>query len=121
MKTDASLTPALRKALKKLGADINLARRTRRLSLADFAARSGIAPRTLARLESGDPGVGIANLAKALQVLGSLDRLAMLLDIRDDDIALIGAENKTPKRIRRRRVKVGSKKPASLDIGDGGW
>jgi len=122
MKNDPSLTPAVRNALEKLGADVSLARRTRRMNREDFAARSGIAPRTVARLENGDPGVGIANLAKALLVLGSLDRLAMLLDIKSDDVALIGAEDNTPKRIRRSKVMAGSKDSASSGIGgDNGW
>ncbi len=92
--------PAITRAIRGLGADINRARRVRRMSTTDFAARMGVSRATLNRLEKGDPGVSIGNVAAALQALGELDRLSGLMDPGSDDAALLITGHSLPKRIR---------------------
>ena len=92
-----------RRAIAKLGADISRARRRRRLSQASLAQRSGISVATLKRLENGEPRVALEALARVLQVLGEIDRLAQLLGTEEDQIGLALMDEQLPKRVRRRR------------------
>jgi transcriptional regulator with XRE-family HTH domain len=94
--------PAVR-ALAKLGRDISLARRRRRLSQASLAERSGIGLNTLRRLEKGEPSGSIEHLARTLHVLGEIERLEHLLDTGADTVGLVMMDEALPQRVRRRR------------------
>ena len=91
------------RALAKLGRDISLARRRRRLSQASLAERSGIGLNTLRRLEKGEPGGSIEHLARVLHVLGEIERLAKLLDTSADMVGLVMMDEALPQRVRPRR------------------
>lgn len=97
--------PVVAKTLSKLGQDISLARRTRRISAADFAERMGVSRATLSRLEAGDAGCSLNTLASALHILGRLDLLSNLLDQTKDDTGLWIMRDAVPKRIRKPKVK----------------
>lgn len=74
-----ALTPSLAKTAAGLGQRIELARARRDLSATLFAERVGIDPKTLARLEAGDPNVSLGSYLKALRVLrleGDIDQVA---------------------------------------------
>lgn len=90
---------AVARGLRKLGADIAVARRLRRISTQDFAERMGVSRGTLRRLEQGDPGVSLNTLAMALVALGTPERLADLMDQASDDIGLMTARERLPERI----------------------
>lgn len=94
--------PVLR-ALTKLGRDVSLARRRRRLTQESLAERAGLGLNTLRRLEKGDPGVALENLARVLHVLGEVERLAGLLDTGTDEIGLVLMDERLPKRVRARK------------------
>jgi transcriptional regulator with XRE-family HTH domain len=64
--------------LQKLGQDLALARKRRRMSLRDIAARMMVNLKTVQRMEKGDPAVGIGIIASALWVLGLHRRLGGL-------------------------------------------
>lgn len=66
--------------------------------MADLAKRAGTSPSSIARLERGDPGVAIGTLADVLLVLGLLERLADLIDVRKDDLGLALATENGPRR-----------------------
>lgn len=90
------------------------------MPVADLAIRSGVSPSTLARLEKGDPGVALGSLADVLVVLGLVERLADLIDIRTDDLGLALAEEQAPKRGRTvthmyRRKRLGTKTPTAKE------
>lgn len=102
LKIDKS--PALVRAIAKLGDDVSRARRRRRLTRASLAERSGVSVSTLKRLENGDGSVALENLARALQVLGELDRLANLLDSATDELGIVLMDEQLPKRVRQRRT-----------------
>ncbi len=65
---------------------------------ADLAIRAGTSPSTVARLEQGDLGLGIGNLADILVVLGLVDRLADLIDILKGDLGLALTAERQPRR-----------------------
>jgi transcriptional regulator with XRE-family HTH domain len=96
-------SPAIDRAIAKLGEDVSRARRRRRLSRASLAERSGVSEATLKRLEKGDGSVALENFARALHVLGELGRLENLLDSGTDELGLVLMDEQLPKRVRQRR------------------
>ena len=111
-------TPAVLHALSCLGRNIQIARKRRRMPVADFAARIGVSVPTVVRLEKGDPGVSTGCLARALRALGEMHRLEELLDVATDDAGLAMAASELPKRIRKRRVHVGDVRPVPAEAGE---
>lgn len=94
---------AIARAIVQLGEDVSRARRRRRLSRASLAERSGVSEATLKRLEKGDGSVALENFARALHVLGELERLEKLLDSGTDELGLVLMDEQLPKRVRQRR------------------
>ncbi len=94
---------AVRRSLRKLGADIHDARRRRHLTMGVIADRAFTSRTTLQRIEEGDPAVGIGIYAAVLQALGLLDGLGQIADISRDSVgqALSAAELPTRTRMRR--------------------
>lgn len=91
--------PVLR-ALRKLGRDISLARRKRRIPMALLSQRASIARSTLSKIEKGDAGVNIGAYAKVIFVMGMLDQIANLMDSTIDKKGQNYMEEDLPKRIR---------------------
>ena len=85
-------------ALRKLGRDLAVARRKRRIATSDMAARLFVSRDTFWRLERGYPTVALGTLATALFVLGLKERPA------SDELALSLDEHHLPNRIRRPRA-----------------
>jgi transcriptional regulator with XRE-family HTH domain len=97
-------TPVAR-ALLKLGHDLSLARRRRRLTQASMAERIQTSVATLRRLENGDPRIPIGVIAQAFFVLGDLGRISDLLDTARDDIGLSLMNEQLPQRVRGKSRK----------------
>lgn len=91
------------RGLRKLGEDISLARRARKMGAQDFADRCGFSRATLHRLESGDPGVGVNTLAVALHALGRLDVFIDIADPIHDDVTMMQLREAVPKRVNKAR------------------
>jgi transcriptional regulator with XRE-family HTH domain len=102
-KTISEKMPApVARALHKLGSDLALARRRRRWTQASMAERIQTSIATLRRMERGDERIAIGTIARALYVLGEVDRIDKLLDT--DDIGLTLMNQDVPKRIRKKRI-----------------
>jgi transcriptional regulator with XRE-family HTH domain len=95
---------AVRRALRKFGADIQDARKRRRLPMSVVAERAFTSRSTLQRIEAGDPGVGIGIYAAVLQSLGLLDELANAVDLSRDSVGQALAAAALPKRVRQPRM-----------------
>lgn len=91
-------SPKSKPALERLGRDVRSARLRRGIAVADLAVRAGTSPSSIGRLEKGDPGVAIGTLAEVLVVLGLIERLADLVDVRKDELGLALATEKGPRR-----------------------
>jgi len=91
---------AVRRTLRKLGADIRDARRRRKLPMAVVAERAFTSRSTLQKVEAGDSGVGIGIYASVLQALGLLDGLGSIADIGRDEVGRSLASADLPQRIR---------------------
>lgn len=104
-KSEATLPIPIRRALKKLGADLRDARRRRRIPTTIMAERSLISRVTLTKLEKGDPSVSLGIYATVMFVLGMTERLADLADPRHDAIGLRLEDERLPQRIRSPQKK----------------
>ena len=95
---------AVRRILRKLGADIHDARRRRQLPMAVVAERAFTSRSTLQKIEAGDANVGIGIYAAVLQALGLLDGLGEIADIGRDSVGQALASAALPKRVRIKRT-----------------
>ena len=66
--------------LKRLGQNIQIARKRRKMSVSELAAKSDVSRQAIMRVEKGDPSVGIAKVFNILNALGLLKGLASLVD-----------------------------------------
>ena len=94
----ARLTPMARDAARLLGAQVAAARRRRGETAAALAARAGISPVTLRKVEHGDPTVALGTALDAAALVGlplfgaeKPDRMAELADRAEDRLALLPA------------------------------
>ena len=101
--TLSTLPIPVTRALRKLGHDIKDARRRRRIPMAMAAERASISKPTLIKVERGDPGVSIGSYATVLFVMGMADRMADLVDPKNDPVGLQLEEEHLPQRIRGAR------------------
>lgn len=99
-----SMSPDVKLSLQRLGLALQVARKKRRLRLADLAAAASCSMGTVRRLEAGDPGVSIGVLAVVLQQLDQTQILGDLVRFRDSGKAT-SQEVALPKRVRRPAVK----------------
>ena len=111
MKTQATntLPRAARQALVKLGEDITVARKKRRISTVSMAERAFISRGTLFKLEKGDPSVSIGIYATVLSILGLIEDLGQAADRSSDTLGLDLEEDRLPKKVQpRNRKRMGS-------------
>lgn len=104
MPTPHNPPAAVQRALRKLGADIQDARRRRRLPMAVVAERAFTSRATLQRVEAGDPTVGMGIYAAVLLALGLLDGLGDVADISRDSVGQALASAELPKRVHLKRM-----------------
>jgi transcriptional regulator with XRE-family HTH domain len=104
MPTPHNPPAAVRRALRKLGADIHDARARRRLPMAVVAERAFTSRSTLQRVEAGDTGVSVGIYAGVLHALGLLEGLSQIADIGNDSIGQALASAELPKRVHRKRL-----------------
>lgn len=98
---DIKNTPIpVRRALAKLGQDLQDARKRRRIPMRLAAERASISRATLTKIEKGDEGVSIGAYARILFVLGMIQRLVELADPKFDALGIGLEADSLPKRIR---------------------
>ncbi|MGI9486109.1 MAG: hypothetical protein ACR2RF_09585 [Geminicoccaceae bacterium] len=107
MKSPATnaLPRTARQALVKLGEDIAVARKKRRISTVSMAERAFISRGTLYKVERGDPSVSMGIYATVLAILGLVDGLGEAADRRTDTLGLDIDEDRLPKKVQPRRRK----------------
>jgi transcriptional regulator with XRE-family HTH domain len=94
-----TLPRAARQALIKLGEDITIARKKRRISTISMAERAFISRGTLYKAERGNPTVSMGVYATVLAILGLVEGLGQVADRRDDILGLDIEEDRLPKNI----------------------
>lgn len=90
-------------AVQTLGANIRNARLRRRLPQSVVAERAGVSLNTLSKVENGDCGVSIGNIASILNAVGLLPLLSSLASSENDDAGLLMEEKNLPRRIRQKK------------------
>ena len=102
-KIEAIMPLTLKRAIRKLGHDINTARRRRQLTVTMMTERAGISKPTYLRVEKGDPNVSFGIYCMVLFALGEAGRINDLLDISRDETGLLLDEARLPKRVRTKK------------------
>jgi transcriptional regulator with XRE-family HTH domain len=105
MKILPNLPVPIIKALRKLGQDINHARRRRRITIELMAERAGLSRATIGKIEKGDPTTSMGGYASVLFVLGMEKQLGDLVDSVHDLIGRRLEDEKLPQRIRTPHIK----------------
>jgi len=107
MRTQATkaLPRAARQALVKLGEDIAVARKKRRISTVSMAERAFVSRGTLYKVEKGDPTVSMGVYATVLALLGLIDGLGQVADRSTDTLGLDIEEDRLPKKVQPLRRK----------------
>ncbi|AXH37259.1 helix-turn-helix domain-containing protein [Humibacter sp. BT305] len=86
--------------LAELGEHVHGWRMVLGLTAQQVSERAGITRDTLRKIESGDPGVGIGNVAQVLRALGVLERVVDAADPLASDIGRLRAGQLAKKRAR---------------------
>lgn len=94
---------AVEEAVEQLGVNLRSARLRRRLPQSVVAERAGISLNTLSKIENGDCGVSIGNVASVINALGLSPLLSGLAASADDSAGLLLEERNLPQRIRKRK------------------
>ncbi|HVC22453.1 MAG TPA: helix-turn-helix transcriptional regulator [Candidatus Dormibacteraeota bacterium] len=97
-----SLYPHTQRQAEELGARLKAARRRRRMSEAEMAARALVSRPTLRRLERGDLSVSAATLVRVLEVLSHADDLNGIVEHDDLGQQIADARLPLPHRPRTR-------------------
>lgn len=92
-----------RDALAKLGEDIAVARKKRRISTVSMAERAFISRNTLYKLERGDPSVSIGIYAAVLAILNLVENLGDVADRSNDELGLDIDEDNLPEKIKLKK------------------
>lgn len=87
--------------IRKIGADLRVARLRRRLPMEVVAERALVSRNTLARVEKGDPAVSFGIYASVMQALNLIERLPDVA--AEDRVGVELANEQLPKRIRAKR------------------
>ena len=113
MKSSANetLPRAARRALVKLGGDMALARKKRRISTVSMAERAFISRGTLYKVERGDPSVAMGIYASVLAMLGLADGIGQVADRRRDTLGLDIDEERLPAKVQPRGKRRGRPQP----------
>lgn len=92
-----SVLPATQAALSVIGTQIAIARREAGWTAAELAARLGVTPALVARIEKGSPAAAVGTVFEAAIICGiplfgvGADQLASIADRQRDRLALLPA------------------------------
>lgn len=92
--------PRVARSLQKLGHDIEIARKKRRLTVMALCERAGISAPLYTRMMQGAPGTSVGAYAMVFLALGLGTPLEDLVDPATDDAGLTLEEERLPKRVR---------------------
>ncbi|MBT11026.1 MAG: transcriptional regulator [Oceanospirillaceae bacterium] len=94
------MPPPVARALRKLGHDLSVARRTRRWTQEELAQRMGTSVSTVRRMEDGNPGTALHTFLRALHVLGRLEDMVSIMSLDQDTLGLELTRQQLPQRVR---------------------
>lgn len=74
-----------RTLMLRIGKNIRLARKARKLTIAELASLAGVGTSTLSRLESGDEGISLGVLLSVLAIMRLDNTKTLRIAEQDDD------------------------------------
>ncbi|MCC4310406.1 helix-turn-helix domain-containing protein [Alcanivorax marinus] len=95
-----AIPPPVARALRQLGHDLSVARRTRRWTQQDLAQRMDTSVSTVRRMEDGNPGTALHTFLRALHVLGRLEDMVRIMALDQDTLGLELTQQQLPQRVR---------------------
>lgn len=98
---------AVEESVIQLGSNLRSVRLRRRLPQSVVADRAGISLNTLSKIENGDCGVSIGNIASVLNALGLSPLLSGLAAAQEDSAGLMLEERNLPQRVRSKKKSAG--------------
>jgi len=98
---------------KKLGMNIQVARKRRKLSIANLSTKSSVSKTVLRRIESGDVSVGFGKVFNALDALGLLTGIS---DIASPDLDRQQAINEIKALREGKRKSSGTKRSKNSNL-----
>lgn len=114
-----AMPPPVARALRKLGHDLSVARRTRRWTQEDLAQRMDTSVSTVRRMEDGNPGTALHTFLRALHVLGRLEDMACIMALDQDTLGLELTQQQLPQRVRSPGGKKTKARPSGAPAEDG--
>lgn len=97
---EVGMPPAAAAMIRHLGERVRIARKRRRLTMAEMASRMFVTRKTLARLENGEPGVSLAVFFSAFWVLGLEKELEGIGAPEHDEVGAFLEQQRLPRRVR---------------------
>lgn len=101
MVNDVDLPFQAVRVAERMGHLVSVARRSRRWTQADLAAKAGCGLSTVAAAERGDPRLGLQHWLKLLWATDQLQRIDAALPPELDDAGVKELHAHLPKRVRR--------------------
>lgn len=100
----STIPDELKVVLFRVGEDISVARRVRRMSQSDLAGRINVTRKLISRMEKGDPTVSFGAYAVAAWVMGLSGHLLDIFSPDRDPVFRREVRLGLPKRIKAKRV-----------------
>ena len=114
-----AMPPPVARALRKLGHDLSVARRTRRWTQQNLAQRMGTSVSTVRRMEDGNPGTALHAFLRALHVLGRLEDMVKIMALDQDALGLELMQGQLPQRVRSAGGRKTKARPSGAPAEDG--
>ena len=114
-----AMPPPVARALRKLGHDLSVARRTRRWTQQDLALRMDTSVSTVRRMEDGNPGTALHTFLRALHVLGRLEDMVRIMSLDQDALGLELMQEQMPQRVWSAGGKKTKTRPSGAPAEDG--
>lgn len=102
------LPPRIQRSLAKLGRDIDIARKKRRLTIESLCERAGVSMPLYFRMVEGGGGTSIGAYAMVLYALGLETPFENLADAGKDSTGLLLDEARLPQRVRNSKTRTGA-------------
>lgn len=102
--TTQKVLPSVLIHLKQLGEYIRIARKKRRMTMAEVAERLNLGYQTIVRIENGDPGVSISSYMSTLWLFDLAKQFTQSIHPDQDEVGKSLENSRLPERVGRKRV-----------------